>query len=106
MVFTYTRTSSFNTRRLHPLKAQPIRLPHLQNLHPIPPRNPLQLPRIQLTITPPRLNHPRLLLQREVLPREPRPHNIPEERQHLVVRNRPRVRKVEDARLLVFGERD
>ena len=92
--------------RRHPHKTPLIRLVHLGHLDPVLVQLRHQLRRVEHTVAPPRLDDLALLLEREVGPRERRPHEPLEQAQDLVVADRARVGEVVDARLAVAGEEE
>ena len=86
-----------DTSRLHTLKAPFITFTNLRDHNAIALQFLLKFPRVKLTITPPGLYYPGLLLKRKVLPGKTWPQNIAKESKYLVVRNCAGVGKVEDA---------
>ena len=79
---------------------------HLRHLDPILPHLLHQLARVQHAVTPAGLDDPALLLEREILPREPGPDVLLEQGKDLVVADGARVGEVVDARLVVLREQD
>lgn len=79
---------------------------HLRHFNPILPQLIRQFRRVQLTVTPPRLGHLALLLERKVLPREAGPDVPFEQLEDFVVADGARVGEVVDARLIVGGQHE
>ena len=92
--------------RRHPREAPLIRLVHLWDFKPILPQLLHQLRRVKFAITPARLDHLTLLLEREILPRKARPDVLLKERQDFVVTDGARVGEVVDAGFVVGGEQE
>lgn len=90
--------------RGHPHKALLIRRVHLRDFDPILPQLLHQLRRVEFTITPARLDHLALLLEREILPHKVRPDMLLEQRQDFVVADGAGIGEVVDASFVVGGE--
>lgn len=98
--------TSFDSCNLHALKALLIGFVNSRNLVLILLELGLQLRRVQRAVAPARLDDLGLLFQGKVLPAQPRPHNLLEKREDLVVRDGAWVGKVVDASLTMLCKND